>query len=61
MSAVMKQLIAKLDKLPEPCLAEVLEVVDFLAWQSGDKSGSLLSVAGILPRQTETCPVTPIV
>jgi hypothetical protein len=48
MSVVKEQIIAKLDKLPEPCLADVLEMVDSLVWRGGDQSESLLSVAGIL-------------
>lgn len=48
MTPVKDQIIAKLDRLPEPCLNEVLDVVDFLAFPGNGKSESLLSVAGSL-------------
>ena len=48
METLKQSLIAKLDKLPEAALREVMEFVSFLTWRGVGEDSSLLNVAGAL-------------
>ena len=47
-ASLRKELVEKLDDLPESRLREVLAFVEFLTWQTIGQDEPLLSIAGIL-------------
>jgi len=43
-----EQIVEKLQHIPESCLREVLDFVEFLGWRGATEEDPVLAVAGIL-------------